>query len=321
VFSYKNNTLSKLDLPEIEKIVRNITLENLGKYDTENNSKIDFVRTQMASLRNTIDKFRLLQKTAAHSFSVDNFFKIHPIKCSTEHSITALDYFLGNPNGYSTGNIGLIQACPLRLSDAILRFSCPLASVPEDKKPGLYTTSQKVLCVSELGGTYYVPANIELAGDDTNFLVLEPKESNPEIPLECIIAWFKSSLFTWYVIKEFSTSNIYLPDVMMSLFIPKKRLSSISNELLQRTNTIITLEKKYLDLGNNENSLKKIANELNSSREGAIEKITNDHNKAVTKEMAEIDGLIFAAFNMSDADITNISNDLDAMGIYNFLDE
>ena len=302
-------------IAQIESLVHQNTLCEISKLEQKNTQTVLSIGTQLLSITNTIEKHELIQDIILSGTLLVGMFNV------TAHTSTKLTEEICNTyfkeNGLPDGNLYFITKEQIRLADTILRYSCPTTTIPEDILASIDSIqlSSSSIIISQYGGTHITTRNQNIIGKETNYLVLTPKE-NQSISPYIILAWLKSSLFTWFVYKRYNTTNIYLPEILREVTVPYKRLTDISEDLQSIIQEILEDETKFVSTLTNDDICKK------------CEKCTDnclkvdlciEHNKLVDQKTSLLDQLIFDSFCIDKDKQTFIKEDLEAANIYNII--
>lgn len=160
------------------------------------------------------------------------------------------------------------------------------------------------------------PCNSNIIGKETDYLILTPKNDESISPYS-ILAWLKSSLFTWFVYKRYNTTNIYLPEILREVVVPCEMLTDISDELQKVIQEILANEAEFLTKQNNEDICKKCKE---CTDDGCpLDELLKKHNKIVEQKTNLLDQLLFDAFCIDESKQAFIREDLDAANIFNII--
>lgn len=319
VYVLDNNVAIPATITQIESLVQENTLCELSNLEQKNMQTISNVGTQLLSITNTIEKHELIQDIMFRGVPLLSIYNLtaHTSAKLTEEMNTT--YF--RKNGLPHGNIYFVEKNQIRLDDTILRYSCPVTNVPDNilERFDNVELSSVSIVISQYGGMHITTSNKKILGKETNYLILEPKEDEPISPY-VILAWFKSSLFTWYVYKRYNTTNIYLPKILRDIVVPYEILTDLSDKLKEIVQKILAKEERFLS----EAVTKDFYKECRECKECAdeycaIERFGKEHNTYVDQKTKEIDQLFFDIFDIDEDKQDFIKKDLEAANIYNII--
>lgn len=317
VYILDNTIPTPATITQIESLVHENTLREIGKLEQKNTQTVTNIGAQLLSISNTIEKHELIQDimiTGIPLLSIYNFAAHTSTKLTKEFNDM---YFEGN--GLPNGNFYFITKNQIRLPDAILRYSCPTTNLPEDilKDIDLVQLPTISIVISQYGGTHITTCNHSIIGKETDYLILTPKKDEQLSPY-VILAWLKSSLFTWFVYKRYNTTNIYLPEILREIVVPYDILEGISEDLHTIIQEILENESEFLTKLNNKEDLCKKCQRCTD--DGCLlEKLLNEHNQIVNQKTSRLDQSIFDAFHIDESQQTFIKNDLNAANIFNII--
>lgn len=303
-------------IKQIESLVQENILYELGKLEQKNKQTAASIRTQLLSLTNTIEKHELIQDIMLFGIPLLSIYNLSAHASSIITEECADKYFFDN--GQANGNVYFITKNPARLPDAILRYSCPSTNIPADVLDSINTVEldSNSIVLSEQGGTHIATQKQKIAGKNTNYLILNPIEDETLSPY-AILAWLKSSLFTWYVYTKYNTTNIYLPEVMREIVIPYGALMDITDEIENIIQEIICAEADFLTNSAKENACQKC--KVCTDNDCLIVTMLKKHNELISHKTALIDQLIFKVFCIDEEKQAFIKEDLEAAGIFNII--
>jgi hypothetical protein len=308
-----NRTPQIATILEIETLVKENTLSELYKLESKNNKIADNMVVQLASIKNTIDKYDLLEKIDASSVPLLSQFSVVALDSfNFDHDFIETNF---SNNGLSFGNVYYVVKNNVRLSDAILRYSCPLSNIPTDLADNYYALDENSIIVAQNGGTHIALAQRRIVGVETDFLILQPKGNFPDnLSILSVLAWLKSSLFLWYVYKKFDSTNLYLPEIMEIVVIPISKLSTLNSKLEPIISSILKEEEFFLSHLTAKETCK-LCKSCDDDTCPILDKVTI-HNTNIANYTHQIDNIIFEALDISQECKNFIKEDLIAAEIY-----
>jgi len=319
VYIFDDDNIPKVaSVAEIELLVHENTLLELGKIENRNNQTAANIGNQVLSLANTIDKYSIMQEVLLESIPLLSLGHIRLEDDTHMSDEIRENYFWGN--GCREGNMYFVVKQSTRLADAILRYSCPVANVPHDISENIKSVLAPAnsLIISQGGGMHIAIKEQKIVGDRTSFLIFTPREEK-DVSTYILLAWLKSSLFIWYILKKYNTTNIFSPDVLRYVIVPYEILKDKSSELESGIKEIIKLEEDFLSRPENVDGCKKCTGCVGDSCP-LVDRL-KEHNTVIEQKAIELDNLIFGLFYIEDEKRQFIKDDLEAAGIFNIISE
>ena len=135
---------------------------------------------------------------------------------------------------------------------------------------------------------------------------------------DLVLAWLKSSLFTWYIYKRRNTTNIYIPEVLREVVVPYHILKEKSTELEKNVQAILSIENKFITNYVKDDICKKCSKD-EKCKACMVEERIDVENKEVEQCMREIDQIIFDLFEVDEDMVDLIQQDLRAADIYDII--
>lgn len=317
VYILDNNTPVPATITQIESLVQENTLCEISKLEDKNSQTISSIGTQLLSITNTIEKHELIQDILLIGIPL---LSIYSLAAHTSTKITEDMYnlYFNKDNGLSNGNLYFITKNQIRLNDTILRYSCPITTIPENILASIDSIklSSDSIIISQYGGAHITTCNNNIIGKETDYLILTPK-TNESLSPYAVLAWLKSSLFTWFVYKRYNTTNIYLPEILREIIVPDKILVDLSDNLQTIVQDILALEVEFLSTFTKEDICIKCQKCTDDSC--LKDELLKKHNELVDQKTGLLDQLIFDAFYVDESKQFFIKEDLEAANIYNII--
>ncbi len=315
VYIMKDNMPVAATIEDVEDLVEENTLLALDRFEDKNNKIVDNISTQLYSLKDTIDKYNLLYDISYLSSLLFKYIEItHREKDKID--ISTKTYLDGN--GKDNGNLHFVSNNGIRMQDAILRYSCPVNHLPADLISNYFIVDDTSIVISQNGGTHIANKNNYILGIDTNILFLKlNEESKTKFSIYAILGWLKSSVFIWFLLKKYNSTNLYLPDIMKTVIIPELECLEPGNSIEKHVIEIINYEKNFLK-NLDQKDLCKLCEKCDEHNCIYEEKI-NLHNNEIVTMAKKIDEEFFKAFDINKCQQLYISNDLRGEGIFDII--
>lgn len=299
VYILDNNTPVPATITQIESLVQENTLCEISKLEEKNSQTISSIGTQLLSITNTIEKHELIQDILLTGIPL---LSIYSLAAHTSTKITEDMYnlYFNKDNGLSNGNLYFITKNQIRLNDTILRYSCPITTIPENILASIDSIklSSDSIIISQYGGAHITTCNNNIIGKETDYLILTPK-TNESLSPYAVLAWLKSSLFTWFVYKRYNTTNIYLPEILREIIVPDKILVDLSDNLQTIVQDILALEVEFLSTFTKEDICIKCQKCTDDTC--LKDELLKKHNELVDQKTGLLDQLIFDAFYVDES--------------------
>lgn len=312
----ENNIPVVATIEDIEDIVHTNTLVEISLLDKKNTQTVLNIGNELSTVTNLIEKHELLQQIMQDANPLLSQYKVvsnNAVRIEEKNRRFFTDY------GLIHGNLYFVCANTIRLDNAILRFSCPIADVPSEYLDSWEALDAGIdsIVISQYGGTHILKNNYKIVGYNTDYVIMSKNEKSRMKP-DIVLAWLKSSLFTWYIYKRRNTTNIYLPEVLREVVVPYDILSEKTVELEKKVHDILSIEKQFITTYTKENLCEKCSKDVCSGI-CIIDELINDVNENVGQCMREIDSIIFELFDVNKEMIELIGKDLLAANIYNII--
>lgn len=317
VYILDNNTPIPATITQIESLVQENTLCEISKLEEKNSQTISSIGTQLLSITNTIEKHELIQDILLIGIPLLSIYSL-TAHTSTKIAEDMYNLYFNKDNGLSNGNLYFVTKNQIRLNDTILRYSCPTATIPENILASIDSTqlSSDSIIISQYGGTHITTCNNNIIGKETDYLILVPK-TNETLSPYTVLAWLKSSLFTWFVYKRYNTTNIYLPEILREIIVPDKILADLSDNLQTIVQDILALEVEFLSTFTKDDICVKC--QKCTDDRCLKDELLKKHNELVGQKTGLLDQLIFNAFCVDESKQIFIKEDLEAANIYNII--
>lgn len=317
VYIIENNIPIIATISQIEDIVQTNTLCEISLLEEKNTQTVMNIGSELLTVTNLVEKHKLLQEIMQDAIPLLSVYKIESNNATTIEESNNRVFF--EDFGLTKGNLFYVCANAIRLDNAILRFSCPIADVPE-KCLDVWDTAETSIdniVISQYGGTHILKSDYKIIGYNTDYVILSPKEENDMIA-DLVLAWLKSSLFTWYIYKRRNTTNIYIPEVLREVVVPYHILKEKSIELEKNVQAILSIENKFITNYVKDDICKKCSKD-EKCKVCMVEERIDVENKEVEQCMREIDQIIFDLFEVDEDMVDLIQQDLRAANIYDII--
>lgn len=322
--------IKRARLCDVEKLINRNTLFELKEIEERNNNRVSSMITNINSLTNMAGKLAILQRIESSSIYLSQIVEVEVIEPYKDNDKELEDIFKSNI-GDEEGDTFYIFNSSVRLDEAILRYSCPITNF--DLSTNTYVTKHNgcSFLISYDGGTQLIEdTEWSVIGKDNSFLCVKlNKEDEDNISIYSLIGWFKSSLFIWYTLRKFDTTNLFIPFVFRNIFIPNLNCLKPEGIVEKYVKQIIEYEREFVrkfkkmeneSYYNNDLDMEEIDKEQYDKRIEELNKVVDTHNDTIEKLVKEIDEVIITELRISGVELEWISNEIVAEGIYNILD-
>ncbi len=313
VYVFDDHIPKPANIQQIESLVHENTLCELGKFEDKNTKTILNIETQLTSITNTIEKHELIQEIMLMGIPLLSMYDLRVCTSTVlpqDISEMGMQYY-----GQADGNVYYVLKNPLCLSNAVLRYSCPTVSISDEVLSKINTEQLETesIIISQQGGTHIATSKKRIFGNGTDYLIIYPK-STTDISIFSVLAWLKSSLFAWYVYKKYDTTNIYLPEVLKEIVLPYELLVDISDESKVIVQDVLAIERSFLKKTTQEDLCGKCV--VCEEEMCLLHELENKHNNLVAKKTRLLDQLIFENLGIDDEMQDFIRGDLEAADIF-----
>lgn len=317
VYHWEGDKAQLSKVTDIEQIVYRKTINELLKIEEKDEKRLLQANIQMNSTKSRIDKMQAIKLIKNNCLPLLEYCNLD----ICEKSIISDEEIEKIPaNGSENGNIYYIHKNAIRLNDAILRFSCPSAYLSQEIMEHIkkYPVKRDSIVIVKGGGAHYILKDGEIFGVNEDFLILSAKE-NINIRMTDLFAWLKSSLFAWYISREFDSLDMYIPYVMTNIgFVFEDDINDTNLSTL--VEDIVKDEYKFLN-NYNEQERKCEAGCSDCSDNCILTEMVKIHNALIGKKVMEIDDIILKIFGIDECSKEWISEDLKAENIFNIYSE
>ena len=317
VYYLVDNKASLAGIEDIEKIVYDNALKDLFQIEQKDEERLNRANIQINSTKSRTDKAFVLKQIVEGCYPILKYCNIDICEASklSENLVEQIP-----DNGSVTGNSYYIFKNAIRLSEAVLRFSCPTAFLSGEILEAVksFDVKKDSIVIVRGGGTHYIPETGKIFGINEAFIVLSAKE-NTNFNMKVLLAWMKSSLFTWYISRKLGSTDIYLPSILTNSVFPIEKIEN-EKDLVSVVDKVISLEQEFLK---NYEKLPLLENINFSETPDSWElfSIVDKHNNMVALEMRNVDKYFFDLFGIEENGIKWIGDDLKAESIYDYLTE
>lgn len=321
---YMNNTndvfiydkeLKKANIREIESLVKNNILEELSYYENKSNVQIENVIGSLKTLKSPIEKYKLIQKITLKNKMLLSVLSIKAIQKSNNPNFWNS---YNDQNGEATGNIYYAYSYPVRLENCVLRYSCPRIDEPiESFESKIEEISTPSIIITKQGGTICVNQENWLfeSVEDVSWILTVREKYEKKYSILSLLAWFKSSVFIWYLLIKFGDTNIIHGDKLDLLPIPDLKIMEPGNIIEKSVENIFQLEESFLKELNTLLDKKCDLDTFNKEAGSLCE----NHNNEINRIATEIDSLFIDSLGLNKDEVQTISSDLSSSKIHNIL--
>lgn len=317
VYHLNENKLVLSSIEDIERIVYENALKDLLQIEQKDEERLNQANMQINSIKCRSNKVYTIKKIMDRSFSILHYCELNVCDGSrmSEDDVKQIP-----ENGSADSSTYYIFKNAIRLKDAILRFSCPSALLPDEilQKAKKYTVKKNSIVIVKGGGTHYIPEDGQIFGVNENFIVLTPKDER-DFDMRILLAWMKSSIFVWYISRKFGSTDLYSPSILPNVVFPAEKLMNFK-EVMDIVDKIINMEYDFL----NHYEMLEAKCEINCEEcigSCVLSDMVMQHNKMIDIEIRELDEYFFELFEIEKEGKQWISADLKAEGIYDTLQD
>ena len=317
VYHWEGMKAKESKIADIERIVYRKTINELLKIEEKDEKRLLQANIQMNSTKSRINKMQAIKLIKSNCLPLLEYCELDICEKSnlSDEELERIPL-----NGSENGNVYYIFKNTIRLNDAILRFSCPSAYLSEDivEHVKKYPVKKDSIVIVKGGGAHYILKDGEIFGVNEDFLILSAKE-NVNINMTDLFAWLKSSLFAWYISREFDSLDMYLPYVMTNVGF------AFENETSDATlSTIVedVVNAEYEFLNNYNEQERKCESGCSECSDNCIlTEMIKTHNVSIEKKILELDDVILEIFGIDESSKEWISEDLIAENIFDIYTE
>ncbi len=301
VYSIKNNSPSVLSAGEIEYLVEDKVLKEIG-------AKINI---RMQSVENDCHLIKNLFSSLPIIRSFDKNSKEARLQPSLVKSISLNldDINKLNKISYSTSRgtlFYLTESQSPRLPNTYLRYTLPLFTI---RNINHRSTPKETIYVVPGGGVYYSNKDYPFFSERYSQIIKLHKQSiDSAYGIKFTTCFLKSSFLLWYMKNKHDDIDLFAPNIFNNLRFPvlntkNPRTVEIINSINEDFDIIVKLETAFL-IG-----LKKI-------KVDELRLYFDEHNERVDEVAHHIDDSIYKLVGLSDDNIITIENNLRLNGTY-----
>ncbi len=316
-----DKVVRKASVGEIEKIIRIRLLNELDRFQQKDDETIEQLQYSLYTLQQPIGRYKLAVSIEEHAESAYDWFDAVHVEKSKYNSVWD-ELQMGN--GMPTGEIYYAQCNNIRLEDAVLRYTCPRTNkfINNEAIQRMKKIEGACIVITEQGGAYIIDTYTDdtLIDGDRNFILLKLREEYKELySLYSVAAWFKSSVFIWYMQKITGSLKLYEPSVYAKIVIPCVSCMNQGEEIERVVKEIIQLENEFLEYTNRRRSEAEENNISIDILSEEMELLICRHNEKVAVLSKQIDEILINALSINDKLKEIIIRELEVAHIYNYL--
>lgn len=302
VYSIKNNSVSVLSASDIEYLIEDKVLKEIG---AKINKRMQSVENDCHLIKNLFSSLPIIR-------SFDKNSKEARLKPSFENSVSLnsddtrkLNKIVHN--GTSRGTLFYLRESePPRLPYTYLRYTLPLFTIRNINRPSI---PRETIYVIPGGGIYYSNRDFPFFSPRYSQIIKLYKESiASEYGIKFTTCFFKSSFLLWYVKNKYDDIDFFTPAIFNNLRFPVLNTKNphtveIIDSINKDFDIAVKLETTFL-IG-----MKKI-------RKDELHQYFDEHNKRLDEVAHHIDDSIYKLIGLSADEIITIENNLRLNGIY-----
>ncbi len=302
VYSIKNNSVSVLSASDIEYLIEDKVLKEIG---LKINRRMQSVENDCHLIKNLFSSLPIIRsfdknsKEARLKPSLANSVNLNPDDIQKLNKIVY--------NGTSRGTLFYLRESePPRLPYTYLRYTLPLFTIRNINRPSI---PRETIYVLPGGGIYYSNRDYPFFSERYVQIIKLYKESiDSKYGIKFTTCFLKSSFLLWYMKNKYDDIDFFIPDIFNTIRFP------VLNTKNPHTVEIIDSINKDFDITVKLETTFLVG--LNKIKKDELYQYFEEHNKRVDEVVHHIDDSIYKLIGLSADEIITIENNLQLNGIY-----